>query len=80
MASPRLLWADTFEGSGGQVELGPGITSYSSSTRCILVVDCVLMPRYAIWPHRRQSTVRSRTEIGAPYQYLYLALDVVIFC
>ena len=32
MASPRLLWADTFEGSGGQVELGPSITSYGSST------------------------------------------------
>ena len=37
MASPRLLWADTFQGSGRQVEQGPGITSYSSSTLCIHV-------------------------------------------
>jgi len=29
MASPRLLWADTFEGSGGQVELGPQVLRHT---------------------------------------------------
>ena len=81
MASPRLLWADTFQGSGRQVEQGPGITSYSSSTLCIHVAM-----------HKKEGTqgvssedaaicdmapVRSRRLKLARYtsiQYRYLAL------